>query len=148
MTIDSIHITNFKGFADASFDLNPHFTVFIGNNATGKTSVLDALSVALGAFFIEIPGMNSRPIRRSEIRLLWQDGQPKEQRPVSVEAQGRLDGVSLKWKRDIVKKTTSPQYAKTIRQMVEQKLSAHREASGTGHCLSWHWPPMGHAREN
>jgi predicted ATP-binding protein involved in virulence len=130
MTIDSIHITNFKGFADETFHLNPHFTVFIGNNATGKTSVLDALSVALGAFFIEIPGMDSRPIRRSEIRLLWQDGQPKEQRPVSVGAEGRLDGVSLKWKRDIVKKKTSSQYAKAIRQMVEQKLSAYREASG------------------
>jgi recombinational DNA repair ATPase RecF len=44
MRIDRLHIQNFKAFREQVFQFNPHFTVFIGDNAKGKTSVLDALA--------------------------------------------------------------------------------------------------------
>ena len=48
MNISSMKITNFKGIANLEVKLNRQFTVLIGDNATGKTSILDALSVAMG----------------------------------------------------------------------------------------------------
>lgn len=45
----SIDIKNFKGIEEKSLEFNPQFTVLVGDNATGKTSILDALSVGLGS---------------------------------------------------------------------------------------------------
>lgn len=50
MRIDRIRIKNFKGFESEEFSLNKKFTVFIGDNAKGKTSILDALAIAVGSF--------------------------------------------------------------------------------------------------
>ncbi|XBS68612.1 ATP-binding protein [Acerihabitans sp. KWT182] len=51
MKIIDISIKNFKAIHQESFSFRSRFTVFIGDNATGKTSILDALAVALGSFF-------------------------------------------------------------------------------------------------
>jgi len=69
MKIDRIHIQNFKWFKDQSFELSPGLTLLIGNNGSGKTSVLDALAVALGIWHKAAPNSGWRPIFREEIRL-------------------------------------------------------------------------------
>ena len=56
MKINHIRIQNFKGFEDKEFSFDPHMSVLIGDNASGKTSVLDALSFVLGTFFLGIEG--------------------------------------------------------------------------------------------
>lgn len=48
--IDSISLSNYRKFEDITFRLNPGMNVFIGKNASGKTSVLEAVSVMLGAY--------------------------------------------------------------------------------------------------
>jgi len=48
MKIEYIKIINFKLFADEEFSFNPQMNVIIGNNATGKTTILEALSYSLG----------------------------------------------------------------------------------------------------
>lgn len=48
MRIDRLEVENFKCFAKESFELHPRMTVFVGENGTGKTAVLDALAVAAG----------------------------------------------------------------------------------------------------
>lgn len=50
MRINNINIKNFRGFADRSFDLDPKMNVVLGNNATGKTTLLHAVQIALGAY--------------------------------------------------------------------------------------------------
>ncbi len=55
MKIEKIQIKNFKPFSDEEFALNSRFTVFIGDNATGKTSILDTLAVAIGSY---LPGID------------------------------------------------------------------------------------------
>lgn len=42
--IETVHIVNFKGHRDTRLQLKP-FTVLVGPNASGKTSVLDAILV-------------------------------------------------------------------------------------------------------
>lgn len=68
MRIDKIHIKNFRGIEDLEIDLNPNFNLIIGDNGSGKTAILEALTVGMGSFFLGIPGVPSRVIRNADIR--------------------------------------------------------------------------------
>jgi len=68
MKVNEIDIQNFKGFEEKNFKFNPQMTVLIGDNATGKTTILDALSFVLGTFFLGVDGIASRPLKQSEKR--------------------------------------------------------------------------------
>lgn len=50
MFLSSIHIENFKGIQDADFTFSKSVNLVVGNNGTGKTSILEAVAVALGGF--------------------------------------------------------------------------------------------------
>jgi predicted ATP-dependent endonuclease of OLD family len=51
MSIKSVHIKNFRSIYDQRFDLKD-LSIFIGNNGTGKTSILEAIHYALSPYFI------------------------------------------------------------------------------------------------
>jgi len=100
MKIDSLTLTNFRSFAKRSFTFSDEFNVFIGDNATGKTAVLDALSIAVGSFLLGIEGANSRGIREDEIRirqnLVGQTVTFEKQTPVILQATGKfLDNTEI-----------------------------------------------------
>lgn len=48
--IQSLTLSNYRKFEEKTFRLNPGMNLFIGRNASGKTSVLEAASVILGAY--------------------------------------------------------------------------------------------------
>ena len=48
--LKNIELVHFRKFEEAIFDLNPRMNVFIGKNASGKTTVLEAVTVILGAY--------------------------------------------------------------------------------------------------
>lgn len=50
LRINELHISNFRKFQDATFHLNPRMNVFAGKNGSGKTAVLEAVNVVLGAY--------------------------------------------------------------------------------------------------
>lgn len=135
MRINKIRIKNFKGFAEETFQLNPHFTVFIGENAKGKTTVLDALAVATGSFLrgIDVATLESRGIDKSEIRIITKDGQPLPQLPAEVHAYGEVAGVNIQegWLRTVdklspKKTTTTFVKAKNIESIAEKLLQKRR----------------------
>lgn len=138
MRIDKLRIKNFKGFEEETFLLNPHFTVFIGDNAKGKTSVLDALAVAAGSFLrgIDVAKLESRSIDRNEIRVVTKDGQPLPQLPVEIHVFGNVNGKSLDegWLRTVDKispKKTNTTYvkAKNIEKVAEDMLKLSRSGN-------------------
>lgn len=51
MIINNITIKNFRGFKERYFEFDPHINVVLGDNTTGKTTLLHAVQIALGAFF-------------------------------------------------------------------------------------------------
>jgi predicted ATP-binding protein involved in virulence len=130
MRIDKIHIQNFKGFEDQIFEFKEQFTVFIGDNAKGKTSVLDALAIAAGSFFLGINGIPTRKIEKRDIRSITIDGQPKPQIPVVIEASGHIDNKTIHWKREITNKRINYKEAKAISTIATQKLNDSRKHSG------------------
>jgi len=76
MIIKNIHIENFKGIENKDIYFNDQFTVLIGNNGTGKSSILDAVSIAIGTILMKtgacfgISGKKSRPLEEDEIRKI------------------------------------------------------------------------------
>jgi predicted ATP-binding protein involved in virulence len=68
MRIDRIKLQNYRGFAEFEKRFSRRFTLIVGSNGVGKTSLLDAISVAFGAFLLGIPAAKSRTINKSEAR--------------------------------------------------------------------------------
>ncbi len=69
MRIDRLTIENFKKFEKTTVELHRQFTLLVGDNGSGKTSLLDALAVALGIWHKGIPKTGWRNILEEEIRL-------------------------------------------------------------------------------
>ncbi len=106
MRIDHLEIENFKKFEHQSLDLHSHFTLLVGDNGAGKTSILDALAVALGLWHKAAPGSGWRNILTEEIRL---EPHPRGDRvlfesrlPSKISVRGAIGGKEgLKWVRMI-----------------------------------------------
>jgi predicted ATP-binding protein involved in virulence len=141
MRIDSLEVLNFKKFADQTFEFpRPvnaavdagSFHVLIGENGSGKTSVLDALAVALGVWLIKVPDSSlansRRPISPTEKRLkLVQSGDRSlfQEAPgyVSVKAFGSIEEHgNLSWEQRIGegKKRASNAESKDAIEIVQQ----------------------------
>ena len=109
MRIDRIYMRNFKCFDEKHLQLNPRFTLLVGDNGAGKTTVLDALAVAAGVWLVKPPDSalagSGRNILPNEIRLLAKEAGDRSQfiecKPVSVEAVGEIGDVEARWCRQI-----------------------------------------------
>jgi predicted ATP-binding protein involved in virulence len=121
MRIDTLHITNFKAFKNKTLKFHPQFNLVVGINGTGKTSLLDALSVAAGSWFLGLRGYDSRHISHEEARLEAHDFDNEisfeSQYPVIVKAEGMVDNAPMTWQRSLESPAgkTHFQHAKDIK---------------------------------
>ena len=53
MHIQQVQIKNFRCFEDLTFNLNPDVNIFVGNNGSGKSAVLDAITAAIYPYLYE-----------------------------------------------------------------------------------------------
>jgi predicted ATP-binding protein involved in virulence len=121
MRISHLTIKNFNGFESLELDFHPRFNLLVGDNATGKSSVLDALAVAVGSWFLGIPGFEKGPgIDAEEVRVVahpHEDSFSFEKQFVSrIECSGVVMEKPMKWARELQReggRTTSVD-AKTI----------------------------------
>ncbi|MCL2824140.1 MAG: AAA family ATPase, partial [Polyangiaceae bacterium] len=122
--IHTVHIENFRGIRDLTVDLDPNVTVFFGKNASGKTSILDAIAIGLGAIVERT--VDERPVSldSNDIHQRWTSTnhespdnaeptppvladwmemampKPKPARPILLKepyARVRLDSASCSW---------------------------------------------------
>lgn len=96
MQIEQIEISNFKGIQEEKFAFTPEVNLIIGDNGTGKTSVLEAISVALGGFLAGIGEVRGVHFSTDEIRReneLLGDGSNtiKYKTPVKVECDLKIE---------------------------------------------------------
>lgn len=98
MYLSKIHIENFKGIKNANFSFSKSMNLIIGNNGTGKTSVLEAIAVALGSYLAGIDGVNTLHFSKDEIRwenqLLGEGSNNIEYKtPILVEAELEINNI-------------------------------------------------------
>jgi predicted ATP-binding protein involved in virulence len=108
--IDRLEIKNFKKFSDFTINLHSQFTLLVGDNGTGKTTILDALAIAAGIWLVNYPdsklSTSGRNILPTEIRLeSVQKGDQRsrliECKPVQILASGYINNSVISWTRQI-----------------------------------------------
>lgn len=100
MQLDNIIIKNFRGYKELNLDLDPNFNLIIGDNGSGKTAILEALTVAISAFFLGIKGVNSIGFRKKDIHIATYGDNEEYLFPVFVEATGIIYNSSkITWQR-------------------------------------------------
>ena len=107
MQIDRLMIQNFRGFQNRELKFDPRFNLLVGDNATGKTSVLDALSIAVGSWFLGIKGYaKAIGIDKEDVRVVAHAHKDihtfEKQFPSRIEACGQLMGnQNVVWAREL-----------------------------------------------
>lgn len=83
MHFESIHITNFRSIESLSLTLGRRLTLLLGENGSGKTAILDAIAVGLGAILTHLPGVKGISFKKSD--LTSEHGKQKPFMRVSLE---------------------------------------------------------------
>ncbi|MDM8561590.1 AAA family ATPase [Candidatus Parabeggiatoa sp. HSG14] len=134
MKIDQLTVKNFKGLENKEFNFSPQFNVLNGDNGSGKTAVLDALAVGIGALFLGFDGISSRNIQPYEIRSMgYQIGEQfklEPQPPTIVHCSGEVFGSLMSWERDLsgINRGTTRKNSKTI--IAKAKVLQEKVRSG------------------
>lgn len=69
MYIKKLTIKNFKAISDMKLEFQPGVNLLIGDNGVGKTTILEAASIALGGFLSGITGVSAKNILQTDIRI-------------------------------------------------------------------------------
>lgn len=73
LQINKLHVSNFRKFQDETFQFNPEMNVFAGKNGSGKTALLEAVNVILGAYLAAfktyVPSRFVSNISKSDVHL-------------------------------------------------------------------------------
>ena len=67
MLLKNLHIMNFKMFEDLNLQFKPGFNLILGDNGVGKTSVLEAATVAVSGFLTGMEDIPTRNIYKADI---------------------------------------------------------------------------------
>jgi predicted ATP-binding protein involved in virulence len=141
-----VNIKNFRGIREIELELAPDVTVIFGSNAAGKTSVLDALAIGLGAIVACIPKSAKISFKtRGDIRVPWLNNpenqeekgveQPYSQIFITCENGIKWDAVKLRSAGDrsaISERIGQNSLHKIIEPLVSQAVSGGRDAR-------WQW---------
>lgn len=124
MRINTIQIQNFRGYKKIDVPLNPNFNLIIGDNGSGKTAILEALTVAIGSFFLGIRGVYSKGFSQKDIHIATLDNSEEYSFPVVVEVSGTIDHHTVSWARTlngpIPANRTTQKEADTVKVVAQQ----------------------------
>lgn len=105
LRISELRISNFRKFDSYSIDFDQQLTVLVGDNGTGKSTLIDAVCVALGTLFHKIEHAKSLPVSPDDARgAVIQQGEMmvvQPQYPVKVAATGIIADVASSWSRSL-----------------------------------------------
>ena len=108
MRIDRIKLHNYKRFGVFEVGLDPQFNLFVGDNASGKTTILDAITVGLDSWFIGMKGVQGiGSIDQHEVHVVpYPHGDVvsfEKQFPSQVECEGVVMDRSICWSRELAR---------------------------------------------
>lgn len=108
MKIKSVKLKNFRSFDEFGLDLCSGFNLVIGDNARGKTTILDGLSIGIGSLFLGFPDpAKSKSIQKEDVRKeFFETGQritTESQFPCEITCTGIVGNESGSWQRELNK---------------------------------------------
>lgn len=133
MYLQSIQLHNFKCFESFKIDFSKELTVIVGNNGSGKTSILDGIAIAMGTIFTAMDGLSGRKISASDAHVkafkVGSADDVQQQYPVNVEAVAEIDNKKYKWHRSLNSSEgkTTIVASKNIRMFARELQSKLRE---------------------
>ncbi|MCG5516374.1 MULTISPECIES: AAA family ATPase [unclassified Ectothiorhodospira] len=65
MHLDHLSLEHFRACDQLELELGKRLTVLLGNNGSGKTSVLDGIAIGLGAILTHLPGVSGITFKRA-----------------------------------------------------------------------------------
>lgn len=105
MKIKTLRLNNFRRFEDFEITFNQQLTVLVARNGAGKSSILDAVATALGAFVTRLPKVAGLSLKEKDFRV-FEDGKKPPYMRINCESYN-----GIKWdrteRRDSSKKTTA-----------------------------------------
>lgn len=110
MKINSLELKNFRNFESALFNFPTNFTVVIGENGKGKSSVLQGLRVAAATFLMGIDEAERYHIQKEDVRRIDLENRFVPQRNCSFKATGILNDKVIEWKRTLAKPSGRTDY--------------------------------------
>jgi predicted ATP-binding protein involved in virulence len=108
MRIDRIKLNNYKRFGAFEVALDPQFNLFVGDNASGKTTILDAVTVGLDSWFIGMKGVQGiGSIDQDEVHVIPHPHGDvisfEKQFPAQVEIEGFVMDRRVSWSRELAR---------------------------------------------
>lgn len=103
MYLKSMVLHNFRCFSDLKVNFNNRLTVVVGNNGSGKTTVLEAATIAAGTLTSAMDGLTNYGIKKNDAHYKYYnlgstiDVQP--QFPVEISAVGEIEEKKISWSR-------------------------------------------------
>lgn len=106
MKISHLSLQNFRKYKSACFQFHPRFTVLIGNNGAGKTTVLDALAIMLNTYFQSsrlVTGGGAIKPADAHYILTQKQGQvfQEQKNNVALDVEARIGNAPVNWRREI-----------------------------------------------
>lgn len=68
MKIKKVKLNNYRGFKEFELDIPDNHAVILGANASGKTAILEAMSICIGTILIGFDGVSSSGIKKTDVR--------------------------------------------------------------------------------
>lgn len=90
MRIDKLEVHNFKNYESLEISFKGGINLIVGENGSGKTSLLEAINVAIGGFFGDQESKMQRMIDSSEVRLYMANNRPTRSTKTFVSAYTKL----------------------------------------------------------
>ncbi len=105
LRIGGLEVHNFRKFESYSVEFDRQLTVLVGDNGTGKSTLIDAACVALGSLFQGVEHAKAPSLVSDDARgLVIKQGDAivlQPQYPVTVEASGTALGDEISWTRSL-----------------------------------------------
>ena len=90
MYLEKISLKNFKCFENLDMDFHKKLTVLVGVNGAGKTSILEAIAIAVSTMFAPLDGPKGTGIDKTQAHLkayaIGSTNDVQAQYPVSISA--------------------------------------------------------------
>ena len=101
--ISKLSLRKFKCYNSLDLDLQSGVNILYGVNGTGKTSILEAINIAAGSFFLNLSSVEKRNINLTDIRIEPKEGMlyPEYQFPVEIKAIGYILNKKTTWSREL-----------------------------------------------